>query len=450
MTLAKSLYPFQRDGAGFLAGREHAYLADPMGLGKSVQAATAAKAVRVENVLIVAPATALENWRREWMEWGPKRARLEVVSWASPRLPELVTRAHEFDLVIPDEAHRAKNPGAKRTRLALDISRRSTYAWPLSGTPMPNHPGELYPVIRVLWPDLVPRVQVAKGVTRPMKYEEWFDHFCFWRLTPYGKRPYAIKNAPQLKSILSQFMLRRSYEEVGIQLPPLRVDVSLLRRDASLRDALARSYGGRIDVEDLEARIEAEEEHPCPDCETFEEQGACRTCGGEGVISEGSQSRLRRLLGAYKAPLIAEQLAEELRAGEYTKIVVMAYHRATLALLRNELRGFGVSGFDGSTPLRLRQAAIDTFQTDPGCRVFIVQQTAAQEAINLQAASEIVLVEPSWTGDDNWQAIKRVHRIGSERPVRARVFAIADSLDEAVMQAVATKTRMQADVGLLI
>ena len=91
---------------------------------------------------------------------------------------------------------------------------------------------------------------------------------------------------------------------------------------------------------------------------------------------------------------------------------------------------------------------IDAFTDDSGVRVFLGQQQSAGEALNLQAASEVVLVEPAWTPDANRQAIKRVHRIGQKDPCRARMFGVEGTLDEAVMKVILLKTQLQTTVGL--
>jgi SNF2 family DNA or RNA helicase len=57
-------------------------------------------------------------------------------------------------------------------------------------------------------------------------------------------------------------------------------------------------------------------------------------------------------------------------------------------------------------------------------------------------------VEPAWTPADNAQAIKRVHRIGTTTSVRARIFAVVGTLDEAIIGSVVRKTLMQLEVGL--
>lgn len=408
----RKLFPYQQEGALFLAQHRRAYLADEMGLGKTVQAARAAVPLNPDSVLVICPASARENWRREWRDWGPD-CELVVRSYAS-----LLNRSYDltgFDIVILDEAHYCKNTKAKRTKEALKLAQRAPRAWLLSGTPMPNHPGELFPVVAALWPDHLRRLGIRT-------YWQWYNFFIKWYPTKYGRRPYAVQNAGELRHILREVMLRRHLSDVAMELPPLRIHVSLLPRDERFETALEESG------EDVDALL-VQIEH-------------VNTNGGFGATSQ-----LRRLLGEYKAPHIGSLIARELADQEYEKIVVLYYHHTVGGRLREALEGFGVVGFDGSTAEGPRQQAIDEF-TDGSARVFLAQQSAAGESINLQAASEIVLVEPSWSPDDNRQNIKRIHRIGQDHPCRARVFAVAGSMDEAVMRAVARKTQMQQDLNL--
>ena len=395
-----SLYPYQEEGVSWLLDHDRGYLADGMGLGKTAQALSAANAW-ARRVLTIAPASALENWRRERATWAPGLKVFEAISYADTGLRTGRVVGSDWDLVILDEAHYCKNARAKRTLNALRVARAAPHSTRLSGTPMPNHPGELWAPMRALWPEL----------TRDFRgYMHWFDTFCLWSDTRYGPRVHGVKNGDRLRAMLKKMMLRRQLADVALDLPPLRVDVSLLPHDPKLDRALAEAG-----VTDEEA---------------------------------GLTSTHRRMLGEYKAPLVARILVEELDDGAYAKLVVMAHHRDVLAVLRAELAPFGVVGFDGSTPQRERQGAIDAFNGDPRVRVFVAQQTAAGIAINLQAANEIVLVEPAWTPDENSQAIKRIHRIGQGLPCRARVFAAADTLDEAIMRTTANKLRMQQEVGL--
>lgn len=411
------LYPHQPEGITFLAERDRAYLADVMGLGKTVQAALAADRAGVSSVLIIAPASTIPNWEREWAEWGPQ-VNVACISYSSRKKLDMAAGA-EWDLVILDEAHYCKNPKAKRTQAALAIAAEAGRAWLLSGTPMPNHPGELYAPMEALWPEVLEQLGIST-------YMQWVDRFCQYKRVTYGRgwgqpalKIFGAKNLDQLKPYMADIMLRRKEVE---GLPPMRVHLSRLPRDAGFERALAQTG---VDAGALARAIDAEE-----------------------TSDDKSASKLRRLMGEYKAPRIAFQIAKELEDRAYLKIVVLAYHHSVLDALERGLADFNPVGFRGSTPQAQRQEAIDLFTNDPTRRVFIAQQTAAGVGINLQVASEIVLVEPAWSPDDNAQALKRIHRIGQDVPCRARIFTVAGSLDEAIMGTLQRKLQMQRDLGL--
>jgi SNF2 family DNA or RNA helicase len=237
----------------------------------------------------------------------------------------------------------------------------------------------------------------------------WLERYCQYTDTDYGPRIWGntSKVKEEIRPALNTFMLRRRLEEVAMDLPPLRVTVQYLDRDPDLAEKLEEYADLTDDPEHL--------------------------------------STLRRLLGEYKAPLVARILQEELDAGH--DLVVLYHHRATGQALAEELvvkRGVGYSGFDGATPQGQRQQEIDHYQEHGG--LFLAQQGAAGTGITLTRASEIVLVEPSWSPSENEQAIKRIHRIGQDRPCRARIFAVPDSLDEALMATLARKIRMVEEV----
>lgn len=393
-----NLYPYQQTGAQFLAARKRAYLADTMGLGKTAQAIAAAKNLGLTDVAIICPASAVENWRAEWSKWdGPGEPRImsynRLVNVQSIKTPELV---------ILDEAHYCKSVSAKRTRAALNLAKQAKYAWLLSGTPMPNHPGELWAPIKYLWPDLAQEL----GCTT---YSSWLQKFTKCRETQYGLKPYAVQNGALLRQTLKPILLRRQLKDVGIELPPLRVDIVPLPKTATAEKELKQ--------------YEAKADSP----ETY-------------------VSSLRRILGGLKVGPIAAQIQEELEANACDKIVVLYYHKDVGGGLYNLLYRYGVAGFDGSTTQKLRADAINRFQTDPDTRVFLAQQQSAGVAINLTAASEIVLVEPAWSPEDNAQAIARIHRIGQDQPCRARIFTLAGTIDTAIMATCAGKTKMQKEV----
>lgn len=413
------LYDFQTHGVQFLRNVDHdplrnraAYLADQMGLGKTIQACVAARLeADVKTVRVVAKATAQENWRREWRDWGaPREASLEVVSWAKIHEPQHQT---PVDLLIFDEAHMAKTPSARRSKSGfVPASRTARRVWCLSGTPMPNDPRELWVPIATLWPEILEELGIRS-------FWGWKKRFCVTVQTQWGEKVVAAKNLDQLRPYLKRIMLRRTVEQAGLDLPPIRIDTHYL----PTADVNTMLLAQGVDPEALLNRMGKEE------------------------LSDAGTSKLRRLLGQYKAPYIGKLISEELQDGQYEKIVVLAYHHTVLQAIHDYLTQYHVVGFTGDTPQGRRQEAIDAFQDGPA-QVFLAQASAAGDSINLQAANEIVLAEPFWSPGDNAQAIKRVHRIGTDKPVRARLFAVTGTIDEAVIGSILRKLKMQKGIDL--
>jgi len=395
------LYPFQREGVDFLKSRRRAYLGDEMGLGKTVQALVAAHELGLESVVVVCPASLSDNWVQEGREWAPG-VDVHAVSYDRVRIDGKFP-LESPQAVILDEAHYIKNPKAKRTKTIVKLLPKAERVWLLSGTPMPNDPRELYVPARILNP----------AGTRGFTAWKWMHTFCQVVETMWGLKVVGVKNAGKLREIFRESFRGRRLKQVALDLPPLRITTQSLPK---LRDLPS-------EVAELATAMVEEEE-----------------------TTEGA-SRLRRLLGELKAPMVAEQIKEEMKDGQYDAIVIMAYHRSVLDTLEEELRSLGVSRIDGSTPAKKRQEQVDLFQ-DGNNAIFLGQQTAAGVGVTLTRASELVLLEPSWSPEDNNQAIKRIHRISQDAPCRARIFMIPDTLDASVMGTLARKTRMIQEVGL--
>jgi hypothetical protein len=152
-------YPYQWTGAAFLATTGRALLADEMGLGKTVQAIVAAAAMRkakppVGRVTIVCPASLRGGWQDEIRRWlgeeatlleGPAAARAQVIAagpaWLVTHYEQVLRdrphhEAHPPDLLIIDEAQRAKGLQTRTARALQAIGAR--YLFALTGTPLEN------------------------------------------------------------------------------------------------------------------------------------------------------------------------------------------------------------------------------------------------------------------------------------------------------------------------
>lgn len=412
----KTLLPYQEEGASFLARERKAFLGDEAGLGKTLQAIRACDHIGAERVLVICPPSVVVNWRREFAESSLLDPELDVFT------PQKVTQGRVFvkdryDAIILDEAHYYKSVRSARTTAIYGakcegegIVAKAPHVFALSGSPAPNDPSELWSHLRALRPELIP------GPTGVLGYHRFQQVFCQVRQTPFGPKIEGVRasKVPVLKGILSKFMLRRLENEV--KLPELRV--SPLYVEASIKRAEKSE-----DAELVRAAIEAN--------------------GVAGLKAlTASVATLRRMLGLAKIDPVIEYVEEWLQAND-GKICIYAWHREVIDVYKTAFAGRSVSITGGTTD---RQGQVDRFQTDPIARVFIGQIQAAGEAITLTKASEVLLVEPSWVPKDNYQVIKRIHRIGQTQPCSARFVTIAGSIDDQINKVLARKEAMLAEV----
>lgn len=436
------LFEYQEVGAQWLAGRDRAGLHDEMGIGKTATIVRALDLVGAERCIIVVPAMLRENWIKEIRKFSPRQLRLckgttihDYVAWAKGRFHYLITSYEQatkwqplimdqgelLDAIAIDESHYLKNMGTKRTKAALGDSGDGVgglvgwaeYAWTASGTPIPNDPLDIYPFLRF-------------ARCMPLSKNEFTKRYFHSRRTAYGSRQVCKPEmVAELQALINNNAIRRTKKDVGMQLPPVFLTETYVDGDASAIYALLDEHPG------LEGSIVRALEQ-----------------GGLSFLDAQHMGTLRRLVGAAKVIPYSRLLLDELTSGACDKKVVFGIHKDALRNLRDYLARKGIQAVlvNGDTPEKQRIAAVEAFQGDPSCRVFIGNIRAAGVGLTLTAACEIDMLESDWTPAGNAQAIMRVHRIGQTRNVTGRFITLADSIDEAVNKLVAEKTAAIAEI----
>lgn len=431
-------FPFQLEGAEFLSARPRALLGDEQGLGKSAQAIDAATHIGAERVLVLSKAVAKINWSREFAKWSdierpvciprpgekiPKSGpSLTVINYDIVHRPEILGRLvrRQWDVLIADEIQMLKAGIESRRGQAvlhpeLGLHTTAEFFWGLSGTPAPNHAGDLFAWLKANHPELI-----ADTPT----YEDFLARYTYFQETPYGIRVLGNRDAEGLRALLKPVMLRRRRKKVLPQLPKLTVD-TITVEGKEIPGLRALEAHPDIDfVRDLIDGL-APEENP----EAFLR------------ISDVDMTTLRRFTGLAKVEAAAELIAEELDNG-VDKIVVMCWHRDVIDTLVRLLKKYGARAIHGGTSSADKQTAIDLFQESTKCRVIVGQIQSAGTSITLTAAARMIFVEASWVPGDNEQAVLRIMRIGQQRGCRASFLCLDGSLDEVVMRVYARKVEM--------
>ena len=425
--------PYQRAAIAFGLSRSNTLFADEMGLGKTIEALgvinTDAEARRV---LIVCPASLKLNWARECERWLVDRGEVGIAGKTFPDTADIVIINYDilgkwkkelrrpWDVLVADECHYVKNKDAKRSKAlyALD-ARRKLF---LTGTPILNRPIELWAILNALAPDEFGHFWTfAKRYCKPIKNN-------------FGWEFVGADNVEELHERLrSTIMVRRTKAEVLPDLPPKRRQVIELASE---------HIAGLIAVE-----TEAWQEHR----RRLSELRTVRRKGGGESDAElaamraginaafGELAKLRQGTALAKVPLVIEHVKNVLE--DAGKIVLFAHHREVIRQLAEPFGDAAVT-LTGSDDIASRQAAVDRFQEDPTCTLFIGSITAAGFGLTLTAAAHVIFAELDWVPARLTQAEDRTHRIGQEDSVLVQHLVLQDSLDARMVGTLLEKQRV--------
>ena len=443
-------FPFQLAGVEYHMARDNALYGDEPGLGKTAQCILLGNAIEAKSTLVICPASLRLNWEREIWRWSTipnvstypilkspngvsHIANYVITSYDMLRSKAILAALMDkrWDHLVLDEAHALKDPkGNQRTKaicapdMLPSVCGRITMA---SGTILPNQPIECYNAIRLLNWEAINKASLSDF--RHMYYEEGGgmivgpvlnqDTQVWERKLHWSTHVLNVPvNMEALQYRLRKFiMVRRLKSDVLTQLPPKAWHPFPLDMTPAIRKALRH-----------EGWVKAERLYDL-------DPGAFQAVSVDGQIATA-----RRLLGEAKAPVVAAYIEELLNEG-VDKVVVSAYHTSVLAILRERLGRFGLVFMDGSTPMKRRQLAVDSFNADPAIRVILGQSQPLGEGWTLTASQDVVLAEPDWVPGRNEQVVDRVHRIGQRGHVLGHVPVVPNTLDERILGTVVAKSQ---------
>jgi SNF2 family DNA or RNA helicase len=406
--LEGELMPFQTAGVAYALRQRRTFIADEQGLGKTVQALAAIESAEAFPAVVVCPASLKLNWLREARRWLPERDAAQVLRkrGALPDAEILVvnydlleSRTDELAAIGPralvfDESHYCKNPKARRTRAAIELTERldeDALRLALTGTPLVNRPRELVPQLRAIG-----------------------------RLDDFGsgasfERRFAGPDARQRLHwhLRSTCYVRRRKDEVLTQLPPKRritVPVPLANEPEYRQlehDLIEWLHTAVPDPNELAQRVDS----------------ALRA---EALVKLNA---LRHVAALGKLDASIEWIKAFLASGE--RLVVFAHHRDVQQQLVDAFpRAARILGGDS---VEERDRNVERFQAERGgASLCICSLEVASHGFTLTAAASVAFLELGWTPAKHDQAEDRVHRIGQDRHVTAWYLLAAETIDERI------------------
>jgi superfamily II DNA or RNA helicase len=427
--------------------RGRVLLADEVGLGKTIEAGMVLKEYlmrgMVERVLVLTPASLVGQWREELETkfdigcatthdallrndsdafWRQKRV---IASMAQARRSEHAQRllAHNFDLVIVDEAHHLRDRGSQSYKLVDALNKR--FLLLLSATPVQNDLTELYNLLTLLKPGIFKTLKEFKSA-----------------YVTAGK-PRQPANPERLRELMRSAMIRNTRAVVALKLPrrhatTIRVDGVDGERAAYLDLAAA--------VRDLAAQGTARHR--------LSLRHLLAAAGSSPAAAAGAATRfaashpndvpwraLARRWAALGAGGKEAALLDLLRRNPAEKKLVFVHYRETLdhlagLLMRCDMR---FARFEGSLSGSDKDAAIAAFRDE--VPVLLCTESAG-EGRNIQFCNTLINFDVPWNPMAIEQRIGRIDRIGQQREVFVFNLVTRGTLEEQVLHLLDEKISM--------
>ena len=408
----------------------HGILADDMGLGKTMQTLahllTEKESGRSQGLpsLVVAPTSVVPNWRAEALKFAPS-LRILVLTGADrakyfrsiPHADVVLTSfallqrdiaklaKQPLHLAILDEAQYIKNPRALVAQAACKLQARHRLC--LSGTPVENHLGELWSLMRYLMPGF-------------LGSEKSFNS----RFRKAIEKQGDTARFDALKRRVAPLILRRTKDEVAKELPPKTTLVHLIElhtpqkdvyetiratMDKRVRDAIAARGIDQSQILFLDALLKLRQ--------------LC--CHPRLLPDEFSN----KITVSAKLDFLTELLATLLEEGR--RILLFSQFTSMLAIIEQHLQQHKIPYLILTGASKDRGELVAKFQTGK-VPLFLISLKAGGTGLNLTAADTVIHYDPWWNPAAEAQATDRAYRIGQDKPVFVHKLLCENTVEQRI------------------
>lgn len=127
------------------------------------------------------------------------------------------------------------------------------------------------------------------------------------------------------------------------------------------------------------------------------------------------------------------------------KVIIFSCYLSTIDLLAAQIKkcwNIGVLKLVGAMDKQARDAAVQSFQTDPACPVLILSLQAGGVGLTLTAATHVVHFDRCYNPARENQATDRAHRIGQNKTVFVHRLVTKDTFEERLSEIMEDKQKL--------
>lgn len=451
----EKLRPYQWDDlihmvTAFKAGRNGVVNANDMSLGKTAETAAMLQILdhlfyeengRLPLTLWLTKKTLVGSNFRELQKWTPDRKFIKLVKIPDATQRELMVKmaiqanatvvtnydalnttpllkATKWDIIVMDEVHKVKggaNPG-KPTAIftnTKEVCQNARFVMPLTGTPIVNHPREMWCYLHIFDPDKFPN-------TRTFERE-----FCFG----YGE--IQVNWDALINYALKDRVIRRTKKEAGLQLPDKIREIRYLEMEGQ---QLVHYQNLR---EQFFTWLDANQEKALTATSILAQLTRLRQCSiiPSSISVDGIQLDCTESVKLDETMDIIEQLVA---ADEQFVVFSSQFNEPLFELSRRIKQSYPVLPFDiitgsNSADLDKYEQAFQKGET----KALLINMKTGSEGLNLHkspddwvgGASHAIFLDLWWNPALNTQAEDRLHRPGATDTVECHILRCEDSVD---------------------
>lgn len=450
-------YKHQILGVRVMKKRRSVLLNDDMGVGKTMQVLATfcvdiksgmnTRDGRKPRLVVVCPATVKTNWGYEIRKYtrlnhvvvtgSPTQREKcfdEFEKMADPKVLVInyeqvgkylhKLNRYEFDMSAFDEAHMIKNPISVRGQGCRGLKARRSI--PMTGTPLLHNVMDLWVLLD----------RCAPGAWG--SYTQFEHRYAVIGADRSGKRRVVgVKREDELKERMSEFVLARRSEDV-LDLPKIQ----FIRRMTEMYIPQRKMYNV-IDSDMLAVYQNGVDVEAVTNASSRFTK-LLQVCGTtKAVDKEGKDC-------SEKLDLVIDDACELLDDDKPVVIFTRwrGVHSAVVERLR-KARDYPVYQLHGDIPEPRRQEIVDAWSSDSAGAIVCMYQVASV-GLNMTHAAHMLRVDRTYTPAINQQAVKRIHRIGSDltRPVKVFDYIVANSVEHRVEQIITSKEALAGKLTL--
>ena len=381
----------------------------------------------VKKVLVICPATLKINWKREIENYTDRSVFISegkqfstdsdfviinydiLKNFHDPKNREesLILKSN-FDLVIIDEAHAAKNGQAQRTKLINDLVKDIGRLWLLTGTPMTSRPIDYYNLLNLV-DSPVAKNWLAYVVRYCSGYQFKVGNRKVWNVM-------GSSNLEELRDRTSPTILRRLKENV-LDLPEKIITPVYLNLKSKEYENVMGEYYDWYDKNPEESK--------------------------SLTVQFTKLTKVRQIIANEKVKETIEIAENIIEQGK--KVIIFCNFTESLNTIKEHFGKTAVK-LDGSMSQKERQFSVDEFQNNEKIKVFVGNIRAAGTGITLTAAEVAIMNDLSFLPSDHAQAEDRSYRYGQKNNVLVYYPIYQNSIEAIIYDIINAKKKVIATV----